>query len=186
MFKHVPNILTLFRFILIPFIFISITNEQYLTAFIILTISGITDILDGFIARKFNFITNFGKLIDPLSDKATQICVLLALVLNNIVPLWILFIVFLKELIMIAGASFLYGKELVVSSKWYGKLSTVLFYIAIVSSLAIRYFNISIQFDAYIYYLALLMTLFSLVMYFNAFYKQGYLKKNNLKIDEKK
>ena len=84
MFKHVPNILTLFRFILIPFIFISITNEQYLTAFIILTISGITDILDGFIARKFNFITNFGKLIDPLSDKATQICVLLALVL--IVP----------------------------------------------------------------------------------------------------
>ena len=184
MFKHVPNILTLFRFILIPFIFISITNEQYLTAFIILTISGITDILDGFIARKFNFITNFGKLIDPLSDKATQICVLLALVLNNIVPLWILFIVFLKELIMIAGASFLYGKELVVSSKWYGKLSTVLFYIAIVSSLAIRYFNISIQFD--IYYLALLMTLFSLVMYFNAFYKQGYLKKNNLKIDEKK
>lgn len=185
MFKHVPNILTLFRFILIPFIFISITNEQYLTAFIILTISGITDILDGFIARKFNFITNFGKLIDPLSDKATQICVLLALVLNNIVPLWILFIVFLKELIMIAGASFLYGKELVVSSKWYGKLSTVLFYIAIVSSLAIRYFNISIQFDTYIYYLALLMTLFSLVMYFNAFYKQGYLKKNNLKIDEK-
>ena len=87
---------------------------------------------------------------------------------------------------MIAGASFLYGKELVVSSKWYGKLSTVLFYIAIVSSLAIRYFNISIQFDTYIYYLALLMTLFSLVMYFNAFYKQGYLKKNNLKIDEKK
>ena len=185
MFKHVPNILTLFRFILIPFIFISITNEQYLTAFIILTISGITDILDGFIARKFNFITNFGKLIDPLSDKATQICVLLALVLNNIVPLWILFIVFLKELIMIAGASFLYGKELVVSSKWYGKLSTVLFYIAIVSSLAIRYFNISIQFDTYIYYLALLMTLFSLVMYFNAFYKQGYLKKNNFKIIEK-
>ena len=186
MFKHVPNILTLFRFILIPFIFISITNEQYLTAFIILTISGITDILDGFIARKFNFITNFGKLIDPLSDKATQICVLLALVLNNIVPLWILFIVFLKELIMIAGASFLYGKELVVSSKWYGKVSTVLFYIAIVSSLAIRYFNISIQFDTYIYYLALLMTLFSLVMYFNAFYKQGYMKKNKLKIDEKK
>ena len=184
--KNIPNILTLSRFVLIPFIIVSLVCNEYLIAFILLTISGLTDVLDGFIARKFNFITNFGKLIDPLSDKATQICVLLALVLNNIVPLWILFIVFLKELIMIAGASFLYGKELVVSSKWYGKLSTVLFYIAIVSSLAIRYFNISIQFDTYIYYLALLMTLFSLVMYFNAFYKQGYLKKNNLKIDEKK
>lgn len=135
MFKYVPNILTMFRFVLIPFIFISIIQSNYIAAFVLLTISGITDILDGFIARKFNFITNFGKLIDPLSDKATQLSVLAALCIENIIPLWILFVVFLKEIIMIAGASFLYGKELVVSSKWYGKLATVLFYIAIVSSL---------------------------------------------------
>lgn len=179
MFKYVPNLLTILRFVLIPFIFVAIMQENYIGAFIVLTLSGITDVLDGFIARKFNFITDFGKLIDPLADKTTQICVLLALVLNNIVPLWILFIVFLKEVIMIAGASFLYGKELVVSSKWYGKLATVIFYIAIVSSLAIRYFNFSFDFDTYLYYLALFFTLFSLIMYFNAFYKQGYLKKNH-------
>ena len=179
MFKHVPNILTITRFILIPFIFLAIMQENYIVAFLILTLSGITDILDGFIARKFNFITDFGKLIDPLADKATQVCVLLALVLNNIIPLWILFIVFLKEIIMIAGASFLYGKELVVSSKWYGKLSTVVFYIAIVASLGIRYFKFNFKFDIYLYYLALFFTLFSLVMYFNAFYKQGYLQKKN-------
>ena len=83
---------------------------------------------------------------------------------------------------MIAGASFLYGKELVVSSKWYGKLATVLFYVAIVSSLAIKYFNISFKFDIYIYYLALGFTIFSLIMYFQAFYRDGYLKKENLKI----
>lgn len=176
MFKHVPNILTMLRFFLIPFIFIEIMNANYLNAFIFLTISGITDILDGMIARKFNFITDFGKLIDPLADKATQVSVLLALVLNNIIPLWILLVVFLKEVIMIAGASFLYGKELVVSSKWYGKLSTVIFYIAIVSSLAIRQFKINFKFDTCLYYLALFFTVFSLVMYFNAFYKQGYLK----------
>lgn len=86
---------------------------------------------------------------------------------------------------MIAGASFLYGKELVVSSRWYGKLSTVLFYVAIVASLIVKYFNISFHFDTYIYYLALIMTIFSLIMYFNAFYKQGYLKKENLKIVDK-
>lgn len=177
MFKHVPNILTMTRFVLIPFIFVEIMRENYISAFIILTISGITDILDGYIARKFNFVTDFGKLIDPLSDKATQICVLLSLALKNIVPLWILLIVFLKEVIMIAGASFLYGKELVVSSKWYGKTATVIFYIAIVSSLAVRYLHLSFQFDTYLYYLALLMTLFSLIMYINAFYKNGYLKK---------
>lgn len=185
MFKHVPNILTMLRFVLIPFIFISIIHSDYVLAFILLTLSGITDILDGFIARKFNFITNFGKLIDPLSDKATQVSVLAALCIENIIPLWILFIVFLKEIIMIAGASFLYGKELVVSSKWYGKLSTVLFYAAIVASLIVKYFNISFHFDTYIYYLALIMTIFSLIMYFNAFYKQGYLKKENLKIVDK-
>ena len=185
MFKHVPNILTMLRFVLIPFIFIAIIHSDYVLAFILLTLSGITDILDGFNARKFNFITNFGKLIDPLSDKATQVSVLAALCIENIIPLWILFIVFLKEIIMIAGASFLYGKELVVSSKWYGKLSTVLFYAAIVASLIVKYFNISFHFDTYIYYLALIMTIFSLIMYFNAFYKQGYLKKENLKIVDK-
>ena len=185
MFKHVPNILTMLRFVLIPFIFIAIIHSDYVLAFILLTLSGITDILDGFIARKFNFITNFGKLIDPLSDKATQVSVLAALCIENIIPLWILFIVFLKEIIMIAGASFLYGKELVVSSRWYGKLSTVLFYAAIVASLIVKYFNISFHFDTHIYYLALIMTIFSLIMYFNAFYKQGYLKKENLKIVDK-
>lgn len=88
---------------------------------------------------------------------------------------------------MVAGASFLYGKDLVVSSKWYGKLSTVLFYIAIVSSFAIKYFNniynLNIPlFDIYIYYFALATTIFSLIMYYITFYKQGYLKNENLNL----
>ena len=90
---------------------------------------------------------------------------------------------------MISGASFLYGKELVVSSKWYGKLATVLFYIAIVCSLFTEYWNGPLkeyinynlptlpEFHTCIYYLAILTTIFSLVMYVKAFYLQGYLKK---------
>lgn len=195
--KHIPNILTIVRFILIPFIVGYLNEGNYIVAFVILTISGLTDVLDGFIARKFKFITNFGKLIDPLADKATQISVLTVLTLQDIIPLWILIIVLLKECIMIAGASFLYGKELVVSSKWYGKVSTVLFYVAIVSSFFIRQFNTTLfnhpeysmsplpGFDQYIYYLALITTVFSLLMYFKAFYMQGYLKKENLKIENK-
>lgn len=192
--KHIPNILTVLRFLLIPFIVYYTIVDQYLLAFIFLTISGLTDVLDGFIARKFNFITNFGKLIDPLADKTTQIAVLLTLAFKNIIPFWIIIVVAIKEAAMIAGASFLYGKELVVSSKWFGKLATVLFYIAIVCSFGIKYWN-SIaanlvnsvaplpQFDLWIYYLALAATIFSLVMYYVTFYKQGYLKKENLKID---
>lgn len=109
---------------------------------------------------------------------------MVTLALKGIIPFWFLIIVFIKEFLMIAGASFLYGKELVVSSKWYGKLSTVLFYLAIVSSIAIRFFALDCNFDIYIYYVALAATIFSLFMYFNAFYKQGYLKKENLKLDK--
>lgn len=197
MFKHVPNILTIIRFFLVPIILFLLLNNNYILAFVFLTISGLTDILDGFIARKFDLVTNFGKLMDPLADKVTQISILAALAIQNIVPIWILVIVVLKEFLMISGASFLYGKEFVVSSRWYGKLATVLFYIAIVCSLFIREFNAQLfahpeysmttlpAFDTYIYYLALVATIFSLLMYFKAFYQDGYLKKENLKIDNK-
>ncbi|MFR8104125.1 MAG: CDP-alcohol phosphatidyltransferase family protein [Clostridia bacterium] len=180
MFKHVPNILTILRFFLIPFIVVELVQENYILAFVFLTLSGLTDVLDGYIARKFNFISDFGKLIDPLADKTTQIAVLATLTIMGIIPVWILVVVLLKEFVMISGASFLYGKDLVVSSRWYGKLATVFFYVAIVCSLLIRQFNISIGFDQYIYYLALITSLFSLFMYFKAFYAQGYLDKEKL------
>lgn len=176
--KHIPNILTILRFVLIPFILYFLSIDNYVLTFVFLTLSGITDVLDGFIARKFNFITDFGKLIDPLADKATQLLTLGALVLKNIIPLWILGLLVLKEFVMIAGASFLYGKELVVSSKWYGKLATVLIYVAIVCSLVIKQFSLPFKFDTYIYYLAIISTIFSLIMYIKAFFMQGYLKKN--------
>lgn len=57
--KHIPNILTVLRFVLIPGIITAIVKQQYILAFIILTFSGLTDVLDGYIARKFNFITDF-------------------------------------------------------------------------------------------------------------------------------
>ena len=190
MLKHVPNILTIVRFLLIRFIVVAILQQNYILAFILLTVSAITDILDGTIARKFDCISNFGKLVDPLADKATQIAVLAALTIGSIIPIWILVVVFVKEAIMIAGASFLYGKELIVSSKWWGKLATVLFYIAIVISLCQQQFasfltasenvfaKIFLVADTPFYVLALITTVFSLLMYFNAFYRHGYLKVN--------
>ena len=185
MLKYIPNILTVTRFLLIPFILHFLVNDEFILAIVFLTISGLTDILDGTIARKFNFITNFGKLIDPLADKFTQLSILWMLVLKNIIPLWILVIVLLKEATMVAGASFLYGKELVVSSKWYGKAATVLFYLAIVLTMIFRDLQIQSSIDLIIYYIALVMTIFSLVMYFREFYMQGYLKKESLKLNEK-
>lgn len=189
MLKYVPNALTVLRFLLIPIIVIACVQGQYILAIAVLSISGLTDILDGTIARKYNYITDFGKLMDPLADKATQISLLTTLFIKGAIPIWILAIVVLKEFCMVSGASFLYGKELVVSSKWYGKLATVLFYVAMVISLFLEQIGnttnniikaIGIA-DTIIYYLAIITTIASLIMYMKAFYIQGYLKKNNEK-----
>ena len=187
MLKHIPNALTIVRFLLIPIIIIACVQNQYILAIVILTISGLTDVLDGTIARKFNLITDFGKLMDPLADKLTQVSLLTTLFIKGLIPIWILAIVVLKEFCMVSGASFLYGKELVVSSKWYGKLATVLFYLAMVVSLFVQnitkgMMNKQISFiitaNNIIYYLAVITTIASLIMYMKAFYIQGYLKKN--------
>ena len=183
MLKYVPNTFTIIRFLLIPFIVINIFYGNYIMAFILFTISGVTDIADGCIARKFNLISNFGKLMDPLADKLTQICTIASLTLIHIIPIWILAIVLLKELIMIAGASFLYGKDVVVYSKWYGKLATVLFYLAIVFSLLISQFNLDTiwsNVDLWLFYLALVATIFSLIMYIKDVYKKGFIDKQDL------
>ncbi len=166
--ENIPNILTIIRFIFIPFIFTSVVNNDYLVALIIFTISAITDILDGYIARKYNYITDLGKLIDPLADKLTQVSLLLSLSILKILPWWIFAIVFIKECVMVISASLLYKrKDVVVYSKWYGKLATVLFYLAIVVSLIVNQFHVQMPFriDLYLYYLAILSTIFSLIMY---------------------
>ena len=166
--ENIPNILTIIRFILIPFIYISVLSKHFLTALIIFSISAITDVLDGYIARKYNYITDIGKLIDPLADKLTQVSLLLSLAILKILPWWIFAIVLIKELILVISASVLYSKkDVVVYSKWYGKLATTLFYLAIICSLLINQFNITMAFrvDLYLYYLALLATVFALIMY---------------------
>lgn len=183
MLKHVPNILTIIRFLLIPIIVFFIFTNNFLLAFVFFTISAITDIADGFIARKFNLISNFGKLMDPLADKLTQIATLASLVLTDIIPIWILLVVLLKEFIMICGASFLYGKDVVVYSRWYGKLATVLLYFAIVMSLLVKQFALSgvwRNLDLALFTLALITTIFSLIMYVRDLYKKGFIDKQDL------
>ena len=184
MLKHIPNILTIIRFILIPVILYFIFTGNYILAFVFFTLSGITDILDGAIARKYNLISTFGKLMDPLADKLTQISVLATLVFKEIIPFWILIIVMLKELIMIIGASFLYGKDVVVYSKWFGKLATVLFYFAIVFSLINKQFGFTgiwTHIDMILYCIAIFATIFSLIMYVKYLYKDVFIDKSDLK-----
>ncbi len=165
-FKSIPNYLTILRLVLVPIIFLFIIFEHYLLAFIFFVIANLTDILDGRIARKYNLITDWGKLMDPLADKITQIATISALIIKDIIPFWILVIITTKELIMISVAFVLYKKQIVtVHSKWYGKASTILFFIAIVFSLLSEVFVDLVKITIYLYYIAIAMTLFAACMY---------------------
>lgn len=161
---NIPNILTTIRFFLVGifiYIFYNPTIENNLQwSIVIFIIAGITDILDGYIARKYNMVTKWGKLMDPLADKLMLIVVLISLYTLQIVPLLVIIVVFIKELLMVLGAIFLYkNRKTVVQSNFFGKAASVAFYVAI----------IALVFDfPYAYYMlgaAVFLTLFALIQY---------------------
>ncbi|MGB9780899.1 CDP-alcohol phosphatidyltransferase family protein [Caldanaerobacter sp.] len=135
---NIPNILTLVRFLLIPgFIYAFFyIPEGNVYAAIIFMLSGITDILDGYIARHFNQVTKLGTLLDPLADKLMVLTVLTSLWVKGFIPFFIIGVLAVKEFTMILGAAFLYRKRrIAISANVYGKAATLLFYIAIIFSL---------------------------------------------------
>ena len=127
----IPNILTFSRICLIPFFIYFYINKIYNFAFILFLISGVTDILDGIIARQFDMISDYGKVLDPLADKLTLITLISCLYYSHNVNLFILLFVLAKEIFQIIGGTFLFKKGLVVSSNIFGKVTTCLFYLGI-------------------------------------------------------
>jgi CDP-diacylglycerol--glycerol-3-phosphate 3-phosphatidyltransferase len=94
----------------------------------------LTDAADGFIARHFNQISEFGKIYDPFVDKLFQFTTALMMFIIGRIPMWVVMFIVLKEALMIAGGAYLLKThKIVVHSRWYGKLSTVLFVIALAS-----------------------------------------------------
>ncbi|MEZ0535884.1 CDP-diacylglycerol--glycerol-3-phosphate 3-phosphatidyltransferase [Caldicellulosiruptoraceae bacterium PP1] len=167
---NLPNILTVFRLFLIPlFVIIFFSNNEfkYIYSIFIFLLSGFTDILDGYLARKYNQITNFGKLIDPLADKLLIIVVLWCLVLKNFIPEVILIIIILKEVLMIIGSLFLYKRvNIVVSANIYGKLATFMFYLSIILLL------LKIEISRFLLYIAVSFALLAMFIYISKYLKE--------------
>ncbi|MDK2933316.1 MAG: hypothetical protein PWP27_1126 [Clostridiales bacterium] len=116
---NIPNILTLIRFLLIPvfvYFFFSNLEHNYLISATIFIFAGITDVLDGYIARTYNMVTKWGKLLDPLADKSMQLTVVFCLAYKKIIPLWAIYIILIKEILMVIGSIVLYRDKIVVSS----------------------------------------------------------------------
>lgn len=126
-----PNMLSFFRLLLIPAIIFLYERGSYWGAFGVLVLSGVTDVVDGWIARTFHLVSDFGKAIDPVADKLTQIAVLLCLL-----PMkfwWVVGVMVFKEVtIGILGLVALRHTRSVYSASWYGKLCTVVIHLSMV------------------------------------------------------
>ena len=125
----VPNLLTLLRLLLIIPIVIAILQEQFLTALILTVLSGLTDVIDGIIARKFNQVSDLGKIIDPIADKLTQAALILCLCKKHRAMLAMIISFIVREGVVGFFSAYTFKKtNKVTSSRWYGKINTVIIY----------------------------------------------------------
>ena len=136
---NIPNVLTMLRIALIGVFIWQYAQGKPFVALAVFVVAGMTDYLDGYIARKRNLITSFGKLMDPLADKLMLITVLYCLMMDGLVPMWLVVVVVAKELLMVLGGYFLYREGHVVQARTVGKVAQVVFVAAVVTTFLHEY-----------------------------------------------
>ena len=149
MIRQVPNILTGLRVIAIPFFLWCSLSDMTLAAMFIFVIASITDYYDGFIARKYQIVSNFGKIMDPLADK---LLVLSALIILNIAPIlyisWIVTaVIAIREIAVTYMRHYYQQKNIIIPADIYGKIKTILQLTGIITSLV--FYNAVLLFSPY-------------------------------------
>ena len=134
---NTPSMLSIFRLCLVPVfvvIYFSGLENSALLAALVYAVAIVTDFLDGRIARKYNLITNLGKVLDPLGDKMLTFAVLACITIDSIIPLWVLVVFMVKEILMGIGGLLIHrvAKMEIPSSNIIGKTATTLFFIVCV------------------------------------------------------
>ena len=125
----IPNIITIFRLALIIPMCVLFFTGHYLATLIIIVVSGVSDVIDGIIARKCNMISELGKILDPIADKLTQLTILILLILKQIYLLIPCVLLAAKELTSgFIGIYVVNRLHHMLTAEWHGKLSTVFLY----------------------------------------------------------
>lgn len=164
----IPNLMGYFRIILIP-IFMAVyigadSRADYIAAAVILGISGLTDCLDGKIARHLNMITEWGKVLDPVADKLTQAAVFISLSFRYPTMRYLVILFVVKEMFMgIMGAIMLKKGSMMDGARWYGKLCTAVLYGAMVILLLVV--DLSYFAAGLIISICIIMNIFSFACY---------------------
>ena len=168
---NLPNKLTIARVITVPFFIAAYMCEYYAAAFILFAAASLTDMLDGKIARKYNLVTNFGKIMDPLADKILVYSAFCLMVEDGTVPGWMLIVILAREFAIAGMRTVAASEGLVIAAAMSGKIKTVLQMIAVPLLLVTaaitnddvaRYFDMAAQIFLWA---SLIMTVYSGVEY---------------------
>ncbi|KXA10189.1 putative CDP-diacylglycerol--glycerol-3-phosphate 3-phosphatidyltransferase [Enterococcus faecium] len=131
--QTIPNLLSIFRILLLPIYLYFVLRQSFYVAGAVIVVSGLSDYLDGVIARRYNQVTDLGKVLDPFADKLTQLFLILSMAWYR--PwLWLLFGLFLiKEGFMFVAGLIGLSKNIKLSgAKWYGKVATAVIYVGMI------------------------------------------------------
>ncbi|SHI22795.1 CDP-diacylglycerol--glycerol-3-phosphate 3-phosphatidyltransferase [Sporobacter termitidis DSM 10068] len=169
--KNVPNILSSIRICLVP-VFVAAyfcdPSSIKIYAAVVYAAASFTDFLDGYIARKYNLISNLGKLLDPLGDKLMTLAVLTCITIDNVIPVWAVLVAVCKEVLMVVGGALVRKKEggEIPPSNIIGKTSTVVFFVVCVT---LMLFNIPDNIATIMISVAIVLMLVALASYINTF-----------------
>ncbi|MBR5756752.1 MAG: CDP-diacylglycerol--glycerol-3-phosphate 3-phosphatidyltransferase [Firmicutes bacterium] len=158
---NLPNKLTLARIIAVPFFIATYMMDMRIIALVIFILASITDMLDGKIARKYNLITNFGKIMDPLADKILVYAAFCLMVADGTIPAWTLIIILCREFLVAGVRTVAASEGIVIAADMAGKIKTVLQMFA-VCVLIIKPYHVFLGYIGYaLFYAALVMTVYS-------------------------
>ena len=167
---NLPNKLTLFRVILIPF-FVFFLLAPYFEGYgnyiavAIFIVASITDFLDGKIARKYNLVTNFGKFMDPLADKLLVSSALICLVALNKIPAWIVIVIIAREFIISGFRLVAADNGVVIAASYWGKFKTAFQMVTVIVLILNIPGEVFAVIGTVLIYISLVLTVISLIDY---------------------
>lgn len=138
---NIPNLISLARILLVPLLAIFLLEEKYHYALLVFIVAGISDGLDGFLARLLNQQTRLGAILDPIADKALLVTAFVILAVLGVIPAWLTVLVVSRDLIIIVGFAILFLSErrIKIAPTYTSKLTTVFQLLTVVYLLGIEY-----------------------------------------------
>ncbi len=164
---NIPNLISVLRILLVPLLAIFLLEEQYNYALLVFIVAGISDGLDGFLARLLNQKTRLGAILDPIADKALLVTTFVLLAVLGVIPQWLTVLVVSRDLIIITGFAILVlsDSQIKIEPTYTSKLTTVFQILTVVYFLGLEYLLFMLFLRDYLIAATALLTLLSCAHY---------------------